>query len=362
MAVLVSGMRIGGIYENISRNDRLNHPDRLHLLKIKNLRLATEGFTYEQLRDFKLAVPDYTDVYRMMIYAEQVNTRSGKSEQYPCYSTPEAYSLINQMLAQRQREGELDEIDKELRDKPFNLSYFPPDTPVFRNEYGALASRHQASRAKKAEIEQRRIKNLRNPQPLTFNGMKDYFGQRRIKFLGHVVKKGVRGTEAATKIKLFHGIRSFTHTQMDMEAHVEKNVIEWLEGRDLKGAAKHYDKWPEWKRLTEFWKAVPFLTIDKTKYLQEMIVQKDKKIDDMEMEKMRRKQMEWAMALKTDEVMREQQTTKDLLRAIESVMTVEQRNQIERLMSNSSLLSESKRLLLDVTKEADEAATIKDEK
>jgi len=260
------------------------------------------------------------------------------------------------MLAQRQKEGELDEIDKELRNKPFNLSYFPPDTPVFRNEYGALASRHQASRAKKAEIEQRRIKNLRNPQPLTFNSMKDYFGQRRIKFLGHVVKKGVRGTEAATKIKLFRGIRSFTHTQMDMEAHVEKNVIEWLEGRDLKGAAKHYDKWPESKRLTEFWKAVPFLTIDRTKYLQETIVQKDKKIDDMEMEKMQRKQMEWAMALKTDEVMREQQTT------IASVMTVEQRNQIEKLMSNSSLLSESNRRLLDVTKEADGATTIKDAK
>jgi hypothetical protein len=149
---------------------------------------------------------------------------------------------------------------------------------------------------------------------------------------------------------------------MDMEAHVEKNVIEWLEGRDLKGAAKHHDKWPEWKRLTEFWKAVPFLTIDRTKYLQETIVQKDKKIDDMEMEKMRRKQMEWAMALKTDEVIREQQTTKDLIRAIASVMTLEQRNQIEKLMSNSSLLSESKRRLLDVTKEADGAATIKDEK
>jgi len=68
---------------------------------------------------------------------------------------------------------------------------------------------------------------------------------------------------------------------------------------------------------------------------------------------MQRKQMEWAMALKTDEVMKEQQTTKDLIRAIASVMTAEQRDQIQKIMYGSSLPSETKKQLIDVTKESD---------
>ncbi|PWU79105.1 MAG: hypothetical protein DLM72_19070 [Candidatus Nitrosopolaris wilkensis] len=116
LAVLVSGMRIGGLYENITFENRRKYPDRLHFLKIKDLKLSTAGFTSDDMRDFGLALPGYTDVYRMIIYADQVNAKTGRSEQYPCYCTPEAFSLINQMLAKRQREGELDAIDKKYRD------------------------------------------------------------------------------------------------------------------------------------------------------------------------------------------------------------------------------------------------------
>jgi hypothetical protein len=227
-------IRVGGIYE-----------DARHFLRIRDLRPAMERWTDDEKRDFTLAVPRYCDVYKVMVYADQVNARTGEREEYSMWTTPEGYDLINKMLAERQRDGEL---GQDLRNKHFELSNFPADAPVFRNKHGREEYRgHRLPKAK----DENRIHRLTHPLPLTPRAFYGYFSDIRIKFLGHNPKKGARGAAASVGVKLIHGLRSSGLSWMD-KAKVKESCQEWLQGADLEGRRKFYLEHPESDILTEY--------------------------------------------------------------------------------------------------------------
>mgnify|MGYP002401176185 CR=1 FL=1 len=326
IAFFMSGLRLGGGYQFISGIDRIRYPEKERFPRIKDLTDPLEGLTDRERQDFLLKIPEYNQnpVYRMNIYSEDLN-KKGDPDHYACWSTPEFYYLINLVLAKRQKDGELDLIDPELKTKPFNIKYFPPESPIFRAEYGK--------------------DDVTSPRPLSFNSMKHYLGKRRKDFLEPMKKR----------VKLFNGFRSYVQSVLEHEIKpkISPTEIEWLMGRELPKMGEHYDKWKEIERLMEFWKALEWLTIGpmREKFLNQTIEDKDEQIKQEKQERQRQADEMYGISAMTKQALQDSQETRNLMRKFMSVLTPEEIGKIqERISSSSSLPSESKKMLIDVTK------------
>src|SRR5437870_2535773 len=118
IAFYMSGPRRGGIYQTLSAVDRIKYPERERYLRIRDLKDPLEDLTFNERRDFLLKLPKYEEspIFEMNIYSEDLS-REGEPVYYTCWSTPEFHDLITNpkgILAQRQKDGELDLIDPEL--------------------------------------------------------------------------------------------------------------------------------------------------------------------------------------------------------------------------------------------------------
>ena len=278
----MAGGRVGGIHEPIFE----------HFLKIGDLSDPMEEFDDEQKKLLRLKIPDYDEspVYQMKIYAQDVDP-DGKIDQYICWTTPECRDLIDQMLAQRQKDGEL---GNELRDKPYSIKNFPKEAPVFRKHYNPEPDRHkynprrpghEYTEAEKQEKEEKRTYELTHPKYLDQNDLDSYFAARRDRYLEPMPKR----------VKMFNGFRSYVYSVMLHEAHIPEKEIYWFQGRDLGGIGDAYDKWGIVDRLATFWRAMPFLTIDKEKYLRGIIKEKEGQIKSLKLDEDHRKEFEWSV-------------------------------------------------------------------
>ncbi|NAL77284.1 hypothetical protein [Nitrososphaera sp. AFS] len=271
----MSGCRRGALYQVLSAVDRIKYPERERFLRIKDLKDPLEDLAYEQRRDFLLKIPEYEEspIYEMRIYSEDLS-RDGEPVYYTCWSTPEYHNLVNQMLAKRQRDGEL---GTELKDQPFDIRVWQekcPESPVFRTEY---------------DIDHYKITH---PEefPLTYTGINAYLSRRRQDHLEPMKKR----------VKLFNGFRSYVETVLghNVTPKLSEREIAWFMGRELPAMGEHYDAWGKLDQIVKWWGALEWLTIDKEKYLDKKIRQKDKIIEDKEIEIRERRRDQYLWDLK----------------------------------------------------------------
>lgn len=263
-----SGIRLGVIHEEELLKWRIIHTEKKDVpyLKFKALKPATEGFTQEQLDYVRRAIPKYQETFRIHAYSEEVDPKTGKEYEYITYCSPEAHDLIIEMRKQRERDGEV----------------ITEDSPVFRSEYNPNRTRWgwkcRGRIVSKEERERLRRSNLENPTPVAHHAIQSYIDCRRQRYLGYKVMHDVSpGKARKDGPQLIHGFRYFHETTMGIKG-VDKHVMEWLQGRELKTLAELYDNWPPEEILREYWKAVPALTIDQRKYLELTIEEKDETI------------------------------------------------------------------------------------
>jgi len=271
IAFFMSGPRTGGAYQSITAVDRVKYPEKERFLRIQDLKDPLEDLTSNERRDFLLIMPDYgeTPVYEMNIYSEDLN-KQGDPDHYTCWSTPEFYYLINLVLAKRQRDGELDLIDRELKNKSFDIKIWRqncPDSPVFRAEYG----KHDVT----------------SPEPLTDGSIQTYLANRRKDYLQPMKKR----------VKLFNGFRSYVQTILEHKVTpggvpLTHNEVQWFMGRELPGMGKHYDRWGKIEQLIRWWNVLEWVIIGemREKFLNRKLDEKDKTIKQKEAEK----QQQWA--------------------------------------------------------------------
>jgi len=363
ITVLMSGIRIGGIQERILARDRKKYPDRDHCLKIGDLSDPLEDLTHEQRRDFKLSMPDYDEspIYQMTIYSGDVNAKTGNVEYYTCWTTSEARQRIDDMLWQRQKDGELDEIDLQLKKKPFNIKYFPPDTPLFRTHYNAERSRVWMTAETREVEEKKRLDRLHHPRHLRYADMEIYFTRLRKKYLHPM----------PIRVKLFNGFRSRVHTVLTHDvivngAHLAESEVDFFLGRQLKRMGPFYDRWGKLDSVKKWWEAIPHLTINKKQYLKREIVRKDEQIKREKAEK----DQQWAafsgLTALTKQALQEVKDVKkqinpemsvEMLKILMGVLTPEQITEAQKrfLARNSSLPSEEEKpVLIDATPSTEE--------
>jgi hypothetical protein len=87
-----------------------------------------------------------------------------------------------------------------------------------------------------------------------------------------------------TNIPLIHGFRKFTGVTMGM-SRVHDDVNELLLGHTLSGMRQPYRTYPEEFRLAEYFKSVPFLTIDQETSLTTENQNLQTKVENLEKER-----------------------------------------------------------------------------
>ncbi|MDP9288109.1 MAG: zinc finger-like domain-containing protein [Thermoproteota archaeon] len=256
IAFMVSGgAREGGVYENVS-NDDCSHD----FLKFGDLKPCTSNddadnsaFSKSQLDYLKEAAPNFQPTYKVIVYR-------GTEDEYVCYITPEASSLIDKYRKQREDAGE------KITD----------DSPLFRNDF--LKVIKPAGTRIEAQLE-----NIRNPRPFSCGNAEWYIMERRKRLgIGEWIK--LPNGCIRTNIPLIHGFRKFTGVTMGM-AKVHDDVNELLLGHTLPGMRQPYRTYPEEFRLAEYFKAVPFLTINQEKSLTSENQNLQTKVENLEKER-----------------------------------------------------------------------------
>jgi hypothetical protein len=142
-----------------------------------------------------------------------------------------------------------------------------------------------------------------------------------------------RGKARKDGPQLMHGFRYFHETTMGIKG-VDKHVMEWLQGRELKTLAERYEDWPPEEILREYWKAVGALTIDQTRYLKLTIDEKDKQIRELKMDEQHRKEFEWGVQSISNQAIQNsvqnQQSIEQLAAVFMAVLTPEQKEMMAR--------------------------------
>ena len=146
--------------------------------------------------------------------------------------------------------------------------------PSLRHKYLPEDTKHGLIPAE--VLEKHRIHVIKHPEPLREWSIQQYVDKRcrdlRIGNRRVIPQTETNGRKIFHEIQTIHGFRKFVNTTMDI-AGVNNTVNELLIGHKLPGMLDHYRKWPLWKQLVEYWKAVPDLTIDKTNVLKVQVQQ-----------------------------------------------------------------------------------------
>ncbi len=249
------GLREGAVYQNVP-NDDGSHD----FLKFADLKPATTNadpdsspFTKAQVDYLKEAAPSYQSTYKVIVYR-------GTEDEYVCYITPEASSLIDKYRKQREDAGET----------------ITDDSPLFRNDF--LKVIKPGGRRIEAQL-----KTIRNPRPFGGGNAEWYIMERRKRLgIGECIK--LPNGYLRTNIPLLHGFRKFTGVTMSM-AKVHDDVNELLLGHTLPGMRQPYRTYPEEFRLAEYFKAVPFLTINQEESLMTENQNLETKVQNLEKER-----------------------------------------------------------------------------
>jgi len=174
------------------------------------------------------------DIYKIHIYKKS-------KEKYYTFCTPEAYTAINEYLGQRKGLGEI----------------ITNDTPLFRTDPNT-----------DSRIRTKSLHKIKHPSPLRYSAIKTRFynmsqkcGLLKAQKTSTTNKLGVRRNE----LQMIHGFRKFFATQLE-NSDIGGFHNEALMGHAV-GLRAIYRVTPE-KRLMEYAKALPNLTIDQSQKLE----------------------------------------------------------------------------------------------
>ena len=212
--------------------------------------------------------------------------------EYETFCTPEAYNTIKKYWKYRETAGEVLTDESPAFRKDFSTipithkvwHYAKRVNPDFRNKYipeGAIGAYISAD-----VLEKRRIDDIKHPEPLRFWSIQQYVDKRclDLKIAGRKITHKTESNGHAKiqyKVQTIHGFRKFTQTSMSA-AGVNRDVSDLLIGHTLPGVRGHYQKWPLWMKLVEYWKAKPDLTIDKSDELKAQVQDVKAKAHHME--------------------------------------------------------------------------------
>jgi integrase len=199
------------------------------------LLLASTGVRIGSVADLKLKhlhmIPKY-GIYKIIVYA-------GYKEEYFCFTTTEAANAIQTYLQFRERYGEK----------------VTPESYLFREQFNLVDHF-----------------DCKNPKKVQFGGLSKLIADTAIR--SGIVEKGSlledqKAGKKRNKIFRTHGFRKTVTTKM-IEAGLSDFAIEKLLGHKSKGGitSKHYYRPQEEDLLTEYLKAVDFLTIDDSQHLR----------------------------------------------------------------------------------------------
>jgi len=198
---------------------------------------------------------DVMDCYAVLLYAEEDESAEEKDirdsskdtvsgDSYWAFLTPEATKCLKRYHNERKRCNEI----------------FTDDTPIFRNEYSSLRPNDAISQLTKQAI---------------FNI-----------FLRCLGKTSIRRTMKGRRndIQLMHGFRKRFNTIMKLENNVNTNIAEKILGHK-NGLDGVYFVPTRQQCFSEFLKAILQLTIDTRERQKIEISDKDKRIDELEIER-----------------------------------------------------------------------------
>ena len=223
----------------------------IYLLSSTGMRIgALPDLTYGDIESIKPKGYGDKHLYKIIVYR-------GSRQQYYCFTSFECAEALDSYIAYRKRMGEQITKESPLLRNPLNSNLYP------------------------------KIKKLNKPKPI-----KNYaYAMNRI-----ANKAGLRTSthnrQHQHKHMLDHGYRKMVDTTM-IKVGLEYNTKEFLLGHKTNlGLDKHYDRTSVEDRLTQYLKAVEFLTIDPSNRLrkqvaeqehtiQHKLAEKDKQIEEM---------------------------------------------------------------------------------
>jgi integrase len=177
------------------------------------------------------------DIYKVTIYE---NT----SEEYYCFTTPEATKAIDQYLDYRRRASE----------------DIKPYSPLFRNDFNM------------SSIERTR----KNSKPVALETLRNIMHKRLLK-VGLIEKYEHDYQQQRHNVPMSHGFRKFWMNQAVNKAKMNPEIREMLLGHRI-GIASSYYRPTEDEMLTEFEKAIDALTINPENRLK-------RRVEKLEVEK-----------------------------------------------------------------------------
>jgi integrase len=194
--------------------------------KVVILLMASTGMRIGALSSLNVGdltkIPEY-NLYKIMVYA------GSRKDRYYTFCTPECASAIDSYLQYRERLGEGESLK--------------PGAPLIREQFNIYD-----------------LIRIKSPQRLTV-----YTFEWMIRQL--LIRSGME----PGKVKQSHGFRKFAITQM-IKAKVDYSSREYLVGHKYsRGLDASYDRTTEEDRLSEYLKAVDYLTIHSENRLKDKI-------------------------------------------------------------------------------------------
>jgi FtsZ-binding cell division protein ZapB len=257
----------------ITKDREPTHEEIAKLLKSANLKYkaiilflsstaSRSGAIYDTSTDRFLTIGDFEEVeyegqktFRVHIYNESDDESSESESEYYAFCTPEAHDAIIEYWDSRRTAGEK----------------LIPQSAAFR---GRLGWKRRGS----AKREEARIERVNHPKPLTRDGVEQAIDDiwRR-----SGLKKPLRRLESGRvryEVQGVHGFRKFGISQMSIAGvEVEKQKI--MTGHSI-GVRKAYAKYPKQVLLEAYFEAVPYLTIDQSKYKVEQLEDENVQLQD----------------------------------------------------------------------------------
>jgi integrase len=220
------------------------------------------GAVPEMKYDHISKVSDY-DIYKISVYKRS-------REEYYTFCTPECYKVISSYLQYRERSGEK----------------LTPHSPLIRDDFDPTDTLR-----------------VRRPKSLTLWTIMDKLRQIRIRAAVaeyHPITETNRVGVRRNKVQGNHGFRKFAITQMG-RSKMDSEIREMLAGHKL-GVRGLYLKYGEQDKLTEYLKAVNFLTISQENMLKVENLKIKQRNETLERDKdeviLLRKELEPLLALK----------------------------------------------------------------